>query len=91
MALIASADATAINNPNGSGYTSDWNATGYMSPIGVSADGQYVWRARIDFNEFTTTGITSITNATLKLWYYHSGTSTNNAGNSGNSKGNCQF
>jgi hypothetical protein len=85
MALIASADATAINNPNGSGYTSDWNATGYMSPIGVSADGQYVWRARIDFNEFTTTGITSITNATLKLWYYHSGTSTNNAGNSGNS------
>jgi hypothetical protein len=37
------------------------------------------------FSSFSTSGITSITSATLQLNYYHSGTSTNNAVNSGNS------
>jgi hypothetical protein len=78
-------DATAINNPNGSGYSADWNATGWHSPIGVSADGNYVWRARMQFTSFSTTGITNVTNATLTTYYYHSGTSTKNAANSGNS------
>ena len=78
-------DATAINNPNGSGYSADWNATGWHSPIGVSADGNFVWRARMQFTSFSTTGITNVTNATLTTYYYHSGTSSKNAANSGNS------
>ena len=80
-----SEDATAINNPNGSGYSSDWNANGVMSPIGVNTDGTILFRARMQFTAFSATGIQSITNAKLKLYYYHSGTSSNNAGNSGTS------
>ena len=78
-------DATAINNPNGSGYSADWNASGWHSPIGVSADGNFVWRARMQFTSFSATGITNVTNATLTTYYYHSGTSSKNAGNSANS------
>jgi hypothetical protein len=80
-----SEDATAINNPNGSGYTSDWNANGVMSPIGVNTNGTILFRARMQFTGFSSTGIQSVTNAKLKLYYYHSGTSSNNAGNSGTS------
>lgn len=80
-----SADASALKGADGTNYTSDWNGTGYMTPVGVSGSGTYVFRGLMHFSSFSTSGITSITSATLQLNYYHSGTSTNNAVNSGNS------
>jgi hypothetical protein len=84
MALYyVSEDATAINNPNGSGYSADWNANGWHLPIGVSADGTILWRARLQFTGFTTTGLNTISNAILRIYYYT--VSGKNAGNSGTS------
>lgn len=80
-----SADASALKGGDGTNYTSDWNGTGYMTPIGVSGSGTYVFRGMMHFSSFSTSGITSISSAELQLNYYHSGTSTNNAVNSGNS------
>jgi hypothetical protein len=80
-----SADASALKGADGTNYSSDWNGTGYMTPIGVSPSGTYVFRGLMHFNTFSTSGMTNITSATLQLKYYHSGTSANNAVNSGNS------
>ena len=80
-----SADASALKGADGTNYTSDWNGTGYMTPIGVSGSGTYVFRGMMHFSSFSTSGMTSISAAELQLNYYHSGTSTNNAVNSGNS------
>ena len=80
-----SADASALKGGDGTNYPSDWNGTGYMTPIGVSGSGTYVFRGMMHFSSFSTSGITSISAAELQLNYYHSGTSTNNAVNSGNS------
>ena len=80
-----SADASALKGGNGTNYTSDWNGTGYMTPIGVTSTGTYVFRGMMHFSSFSTSGITSISAAELQLNYYHSGTSANNAVNSGNS------
>ena len=80
-----SADASALKGADGTNYPSDWNGTGYMTPIGVTSTGTYVFRGMMHFSSFSTSGITSISAAELQLNYYHSGTSTNNAVNSGNS------
>jgi hypothetical protein len=80
-----SADASALKGADGTNYTSDWNGTGYMTPIGVSASGTFVFRGLMHFSSFTTSGITSITSATLQLNYYNNGPDGGNALNAGNS------
>lgn len=80
-----SADASALKGGDGTNYSSDWNGTGYMTPIGVTSTGTYVFRGMMHFSSFSTSGMTSISAAELQLNYYHSGTSSNNAVNSGNS------
>lgn len=81
-----SADASALRGADGTNYPSDWNGTGYMTPVGVSSSGTYVFRGMMHFSSFSTSGMTSISSATLQLNYYHSGSDGGvNAGNSGNS------